>query len=96
MQQIEVVEQLKKQYAQKQESSEKPVIFSDMWSEVYEALVEKNLDKPAYERAWDQATNTLLWSALLAALIHSLSGTDFLGQWRLPQVCVSTILRRRL
>ena len=81
---------MKKQYAQKQESPEKLPNISDLWSEAVEA-VEKDFNKPAHERASDQVFNTLVTSALFAAIIHSLSGIDFVGQWRLPQVCVGRL-----
>lgn len=90
LQQIKTVEQLKTQYAQRQASPDKLPNMSDLWSEAV-VSVEKDLDKPAHERASDQVFNAVLGGALFAAIIHSLSGIDFVGQWRLPQVCFSSL-----
>lgn len=64
--------------------------MSDLWSQAVES-VEKDFDKPAHERASHQVFSTLMMSAVFAAIFHSLSGIDFVEQWRLPQVCVSRL-----
>ena len=85
---------MKQQSAQRQEPQEEPVEFTNLLSEAFDeaaASMERYFDRPIHARAREQAIVTLLQSALAAALIHSLFGIDFLGQWRWSQVGVSRL-----
>ena len=99
LQQIEALKQkweMKQQIAQRQEPEQEPVEFSNLVSEAFDdaaASMERYFDRPTHARARDQAIVTLLQSALAAALIHSLSGIDFLWQWRWSQVGVQLCKR---
>ena len=75
--------------SQQADSVETTLSISERWSQAQEetaASIDKQLDKPAHERAVGLASQLLLPCALYAALINSWFGVEFLEQWKLPQV----------